>query len=250
MIMKKARQYLVTGQTVYMNDQSQKIEKHFGYIASLIGERSRAIMLWNLLDGRAYTATELAIAADVSFQSASNHLSQLLNAGLLRSQKQGRHKYYRFASDRVAQAIENIAGLLPTSPFPGSINQADVTGIKYARTCYDHLAGKIGVQLTHSLLKNKWLIAYDDRYEISNTGNKQFENIGIDITAIQKQNRKFAYPCLDWSERNHHLGGALGAALLQSLIEKDWIRKIKHSREIVITGKGKIELGRSFKITL
>ena len=93
-----------------MNDPTQDIEKHFGHIAALIGEKSRAIMLWNLLDGRAYTATELALAADVSFQSASNHLSQLLTAGLLRAEKQGRHKYYRFANDRVAQAIENIAG--------------------------------------------------------------------------------------------------------------------------------------------
>jgi DNA-binding transcriptional ArsR family regulator len=235
---------------VFMNNQAEEIEKHFGHIASLIGEKSRATMLWNLLDGRAYTATELAIAADVSFQSASNHLSQLLNAGLLKSEKQGRHKYYRFASDRVAQAIENIAGLMPVSPFSKSIEHFNATGIKYARTCYDHLAGKMGVQLTHSLLKNKWLIAYTDRFEISKTGNKQFENAGIDIVATQKQNRKFAYPCLDWSERNHHLGGALGAALLQSMIQNEWVRKINHSREILITGKGKIEIYKRFKINL
>ena len=235
---------------VFMNNQAEEIEKHFGHIASLIGEKSRAIMLWNLLDGRAYTATELAVAADVSFQSASNHLSQLLNAGLLKSENQGRHKYYRFASDRVAQAIENIAGLIPASPFLKSPDHSGITGIKYARTCYDHLAGKIGVQLTHSLLKNKWLIAYTDRYEVSNAGNKQFENIEIDIAAVQKQNRKFAYPCLDWSERNHHIGGALGAALLQSLIQKDWIRKINHSREILITAKGRTELNKRFKMGL
>jgi DNA-binding transcriptional ArsR family regulator len=207
-------------------------------------------MLWNLLDGRAYTATELAIAAGVSFQSASNHLSRLLNAGLLKSEKQGRHKYYRFANDRVAQAIENIAGLIPPSPFLKAINHSHATGIRYARTCYDHLAGKIGVQLTHSLLKNKWLIAYTDRYEVSDAGDKQFENFGIDITATEKQNRKFAYPCLDWSERNHHLGGALGAALLLSMIQKNWIRKINYSREILITGKGKTEMNKFFKISL
>ena len=233
-----------------MNDHAADIEKHFGHIASLIGERSRAIMLWNLLDGRAYTATELAVAADVSFQSASNHLSQLLNAGLLRSEKQGRHKYFRFANDRVAQAIENIAGLMPVSQVTRSINHSNGTGIKYARTCYDHLAGKIGVQLTQSLLKNKWLIAYDDRYELSNAGNKQIESLGIDVGAARNQNRKFAYPCLDWSERNHHLGGALGAVLLQSMIANDWIRKVKHTREILITGRGKNELNRLFRINL
>jgi DNA-binding transcriptional ArsR family regulator len=231
-----------------MSDQSADIEKHFGHIASLIGEKSRAIMLWNLLDGRAYTATELATAADLSFQSASNHLSQLLNAGLLRSEKQGRHKYFRFANDRVAQAIENIGSLMPVTQVAKSTNYLNGTGIKYARTCYDHLAGKVGVQLTQSLLKNKWLVAYVDRYEVSNAGNKQLEGLGIDISATQNLHRKFAYPCLDWSERNHHLGGALGAALLNSMMEHGWIRKVKHSREILVTGKGKAELARHFKL--
>src|SRR5882724_36049 len=231
-----------------MNNDPEKIEKHFGHIASLIGEKSRAIMLWNLLDGRAYTATELAIAADLSFQSASNHLSQLVNARLLITQKQGRHKYFRFANDRVAQAIENIAGLMPVSSFSKPADHSNLPGIKYARTCYDHLAGRIGVQLTHSLLQHKLLIAYSDRYEVSTAGNKWFESLDIDIAATQKQNRKFAYPCLDWSERNHHLGGALGAALLRSMIQKDWIRNVEHSREIVITGKGKMEMSKRLKI--
>jgi len=231
-----------------MNNDPQEIEKYFGHIASLIGEKSRAIMLWNLLDGRAYTATELAIAADLSFQSASNHLSQLVNARLLITQKQGRHKYFRFANDRVAQAIENIAGLMPVSSFSKPADHSNLPGIKYARTCYDHLAGRIGVQLTHSLLQHKLLIAYSDRYEVSTAGNKWFESLDIDIAATQKQNRKFAYPCLDWSERNHHLGGALGAALLRSMIQKDWIRNVEHSREIVITGKGKMEMSKRLKI--
>jgi hypothetical protein len=174
----------------------------------------------------------------------------LVNAGLLTSKKQGRHKYYRFANERVAEAIENIAGLLPPSSFSKSINHPGLTGIKYARTCYDHLAGKMGVLLTRSLVQHKFLSAYDDRYEVSTAGTKLFESIGIDIIATQKQNRKFAYPCLDWSERSPHLGGALGAALLRSLLEKDWIRKINYSREIMITSKGKSEINRLFKIIL
>jgi DNA-binding transcriptional ArsR family regulator len=233
-----------------MNDRPDEIEKHFGHIASLIGEKSRAMMLWNLLDGRAYTATELATNADISFQSASNHLSQLINAGLLRSEKQGRHKYYRFASDRVAQAIENIAALMPVSVSLKPVAGQHTAGIRYARTCYDHLAGKLGVQVTGVFLKNKWLIAYDDRYELSSAGQRLFESLDIDISATQQQNRKFAYPCLDWSERNHHLAGALGAALLDSMISKDWIRKVKHSREIIVTGNGRIEMGKRFKISL
>jgi DNA-binding transcriptional ArsR family regulator len=233
-----------------MNNASEEIEKHFGHIASLIGEKSRAIMLWNLLDGRAYTATELAISADLSFQSASNHLSQLVNAGLLAVEKQGRHKYYCFANDRVAQTIENIAGLMPISSLTRSTNIANPSGIKYARTCYDHLAGKMGVQLTQALLQQKMLTVHNDRYEVTHAGNTWFENIGINIAATQKQNRKFAYPCLDWSERTHHIGGALGAALLKSMLQKDWIRKVSYSREIMITGKGKMEMGKQLKIFL
>jgi DNA-binding transcriptional ArsR family regulator len=250
MIMKKEKQFPRTGQKESMNNNPGQIEEHFGRIAALIGEKSRAIMLWNLLDGRAYTATELAIGANVSFQSASNHLSQLVNARLLITEKQGRHKYYHFANDRVAQAIENIAGLMPASLFSKSKDPVDLPGIKYARTCYDHLAGKIGVQLTQSLLQHKFLIAYTGRYEVSDAGNKWFESLDIDMTAIQKLNRKFAYPCLDWSERNHHLGGALGAALLRSMMQKDWIRNVKHSREIVVTGKGKMEMSKRLKLSL
>lgn len=231
-----------------MNNTAEKIEKHFGHIAALIGEKSRAIMLWNLLDGRAYTATELAISANLSFQAASNHLSQLIIAGLLAVEKQGRHKYYRFANERVAQTIENIAGLMHLPSFPVTSNHSIDTGIKYARTCYDHLAGKIGVRLTNSLLRHKLLLAYTDRYEVSHAGGKWFADIGIDIEIVQKQHRKFAYPCLDWSERNHHLGGALGAALLHAMLEQDWIRRMKHSREVLITGKGKSEMKRLLKL--
>jgi DNA-binding transcriptional ArsR family regulator len=248
MIARKEKLFQKTGQKEFMNDQS--IERHFGHIASLIGEKSRATILWNLMDGRAYTATELAIAADLSFQSASNHLSQLIDGGLLKSEKQGRHKYYRFANDRVARAIENIAGLMPSTLIGNSANHSDPGGIKYARTCYDHLAGKIGVSLTQSLLKNKWLMAYDDHYEVSNAGRKKFSAIGIDIDAAQKLNRKFAYPCLDWSERTHHLGGALGAALLNTLFERDWIRKVRNSREVVVTGKGSGEFGRVLNLSV
>jgi len=135
-------------------------------------------------------------------------------------------------------------------PLTRSADHSNISGIKFARTCYDHLAGKIGVLLTQSLLTNKWLIQCPDRYEVSRAGNKQLESIGIDISATQQQNRKFAYPCLDWSERNHHLGGALGAALLHSMIQNDWIRKVKNSREVLITGKGKTEISRILKTDL
>src|SRR5687768_3649137 len=192
-----------------MNNDTEKIEQHFGQVTSLIGERSRAIMLWNLLDGRAYTATELAICADISAQAASNHLSKLVKANLLATDNQGRHKYYRFRNDKVAQAIETIASLLPMNDKNDKKDTIQKNGIRYARTCYDHLAGRVGVTITNGLLQKKILIEQKSNYTVSVEGIKWFGAIGIDVDAVRKLKRKFAYPCLDWSERKHHLGGSL-----------------------------------------
>lgn len=228
----------------------EKIEQHFSKVTSLIGERSRAIMLWNLLDGKAYTATELAISADISAQAASNHLAKLVKANLLAVDNQGRHKYYRFSNDKVAQVIETIACLLPMDNNDQQKGTAQLTGIRYARTCYDHLAGKTGVIITNALLQKKVLIEQQNNYTVSEQGIKWFAAIGIDIAVVRQAKRKFAYPCLDWSERKHHLGGALGAVLLDTIANNDWIRKIKQSREIIFTGTGKKELSKRLDIEI
>jgi DNA-binding transcriptional ArsR family regulator len=233
-----------------MNNDIEKIEQHFSQVTSLIGERSRAIMLWNLLDGRAYTATELAVCADVSAQAASNHLSKLVKANLLAVDNQGRHKYYRFRNDKVAQIIETIASLLPIDNNDKQKEIAQLNGIRYARTCYDHLAGKTGVAITNALLQKKILIEQKNNYTVSVQGIKWFREIGIDIDIVRQAKRKFAYPCLDWSERKHHLGGALGAVLLNTIANKDWVRKIKQSREVIITGTGKKELSKRLNIEI
>jgi DNA-binding transcriptional ArsR family regulator len=233
-----------------MINDTEKIEQHFGRVTSLIGERSRAIMLWNLLDGRAYTATELAICANISAQAVSNHLSKLVKANLLAVDNQGRHKYYRFRSDKVAQVIETIAGLLPMDNNDKQKETIPLNGIKYARTCYDHLAGKAGVAITNGLLEKKILVQQKNNYTVSVLGVKWFGEIGINVDAVLQMKRKFAYPCLDWSERKHHLAGALGAAFLDAIENKDWIRKIKQSREIIITGVGKRELSKILDIEI
>jgi DNA-binding transcriptional ArsR family regulator len=250
MIMKKGQPFQKIGQTISMYNDSEKIEEHFGRVASLIGERSRAVMLWNLLDGRAYTASELAICAGISAQAASNHLSKLVNANLLSADTQGRHRYYRFTSNKIAGIIESIAGLLPVNNIteqPGSVSP---NGIRYARTCYDHIAGKLGVTITNGLLQKKILAADKDQYRVTAPGIKWFNTIGIDIDLVKQTKRKFAYPCLDWSERKHHLGGALGAALLDIIAKNDWIRKAKQTREIIITGAGRRELGERLGLEL
>lgn len=233
-----------------MTNDTEKIEQHFGRITSLIGERSRTMMLWNLLDGRAYTATELAVCADISPQAASNHLSKLVKASLLIVDSQGRHKYYRFANDKVAQVIETIASLLPIDNYNQEKETTQLNGIRYARTCYDHLAGKAGVAITNGLLEKKILVPQKNNYTVSVSGVKWFGEIGININAVHQLKRKFAYPCLDWSERKHHLGGALGAVFLDTLTTKGWIRKIKQSREIIITGPGKSELNKRLGIEI
>jgi DNA-binding transcriptional ArsR family regulator len=240
----------MTGQTENMTNDTEKIEQHFGQVSSLIGERSRAIMLWNLLDGRAYTATELSGCADISAQAASNHLSKLVKANLLAVDNQGRHKYYRYKNDKVAQVIETIASLLPMNNPDEQKNNFPLDGIKYARTCYDHLAGKAGVAIANGLLQKKILVEQMSNYSVSAQGAKWFLEIGIDVDAVRQMKRKFAYPCLDWSERKHHLAGALGSVFLDTIANKDWIRKTKQSREVIITGIGKRELSKRLDIEL
>lgn len=248
--MKKEKLFLKTGLKVFMIN-SDNLENHFSEIAALIGEKARAKMLWNLLDGRAYTATELAIAADISKQSCSNHLLKLVKADILVVEKQGRHKYYRFSNDRIAQVIESIAFLLPPKELEQPTKkQSESKGIKYARTCYDHLAGKIAIEITNSMLLSRKIIQHPDSFEVTRKGEEWLDELDISIAEIGAQKRKFAFPCLDWSERKPHIGGALGAAMLDKLLEKDWIRRKQHSREVIITGLGQTELRQLFSIEL
>lgn len=231
-----------------MNNQLEIIEQTFGKIAGLIGEKSRAIMLWNLLDGRAYTATELAICADISKQACSNHLSKLVEGNLLTIESHGRHKYYRFANDRVAHAVENIAYLLPDLCYFEQFNRKPAEGIKKARTCYDHIAGSLGVKITTAMLKKEIITERDEKYIITTEGELWFESFGINLLELQKMKRRFAYPCLDWSERKHHIAGAVGAAIFNALLHKDWLRKKEHTRELLITPTGRMELSDKLNI--
>jgi len=244
------------------------MEQQFSQLASLIGEPARAKMLWNLLDGRAFTATELALMAEVSPQSASMHLNKLLQAQLLTVESQGRHRYYALASREVAYAIEAIAGLLPDGqpggdstqglPAGGAKNQLRNGDIKYCRTCYDHLAGKIGVAITDKLVANQLLVPERGReyaktaapgrpataagYALTPAGIDWFSKLGIDIDALKSQKRTFSRQCLDWSERRPHIAGSLGAALLEKMQQEDWVRKIKNSRALLVTAKGEKKL--------
>jgi DNA-binding transcriptional ArsR family regulator len=225
------------------------MEDQFIKVASLLGDPTRAVIMWALLDGKAFTATELAIAANTSPQNISMHLAKLLEAGLLCVEKQGRHKYYRFSNKEVAYAIEAMASLIPPVMLEKK-NSEKHSPIKHCRTCYDHLAGKIGVAVAESLVEQSILLDSETKLEVTLKGVKWFSDFGINIEEIKKQRRLFLKPCLDWSERKNHIAGSLGASLLDKMIADDWLRRTKDSRAIQITGKGEKELFRYFKIVV
>lgn len=226
------------------------MEDQFIKAAGLIGDATRASIMWTLLDGRAFTATELSIAVNTSPQNISMHLAKLLEANLLCVEKQGRHKYYRFFSKEVAYVIEAMANLIPKPEFSSKKKTENYPPIKFCRTCYDHLAGKMGVALADSLLEQKIITENNNSFEISPEGEKWFSNFGINLEEAQKQKRIFLKPCLDWSERRNHIAGSVGTLLLNKMLEQDWIRRTADSRAIIITGNGKKEFLKHFKIVI
>lgn len=218
--------------------------EQFTNLTTLIGEPARATMLWNLLDGKAYTAGELALSAGLSPQAASNHLHKLVEGGLLRMEKQGKHRYYCFARHEIAYAVEGLANLVPDkrTMIPAAMLQNG--DIRYARTCYDHLAGQVAVSITDALIRQRVLRAAEDAFVVTKKGMDWFGALDIDAEALQQQKRAFAKPCLDWTERRHHLAGALGAALLDQLVVRHWVRRKLNDRTVILTAKGQQALER------
>lgn len=226
------------------------LKEHFKETTALVSEPVRATILWKLLDGKAYTATELAIAADTSPSNISMHLTKLVNGGLLKAESQGRHRYYAFSRKEVAQAVEALAALMPYSSKKFSpVNTID-PAIQQCRTCYDHLAGKTGVAITDALIKQRFIIAADRSFKLTPKGRKWFIERGIAVDELQQQRRSFLRPCLDWSERRYHMAGSLAAELLNKMLAEDWIRKVKNSRAVVVTGKGQKSLYEGLKVVV
>ncbi len=214
------------------------MESQFKQIAALIGEPVRASIMWALMDGKAMNATELAITTNTTQQNISMHLSKLLKANLLSMESLGRYKYYKFARKEIAYAIEAMTVLIPQHIAKGRIVELNEPSVLHCRTCYDHLAGKTGVAITDSLIRQKIVVFNNDVLYLSNKGEKWFSGLGIDIGELKQQRRSFLRPCPDWSERRHHIAGSLAAALLDKMLLFDWIRRTRHSRIIVITSKG------------
>jgi DNA-binding transcriptional ArsR family regulator len=221
-------------------------------IAAAIGEPARARMLYSLLDGHARTSTELAVLADVTPSTASAHLNRLKEEHLVKVLAQGKHRYYSLAEPNVATALESLSVLAgaaagtPRRKFtPGTPSR-----LRAARTCYDHIAGSLGVALHDRLHALGWLSSIakhnSNAYELTANGARAFEALGVSVEATEALRRRFAFACLDWSERRPHLGGALAAALLTLAIKRKWLVQDLDSRALAVTAQGRRELQARF----
>lgn len=209
-------------------------------VASLIIDRVRSMMLAALLDGRALPASELAHAAGVTPQTASAHLSKLLDGNLVAVEKEGRHRYYRLAGTDVAEALERLAAIKRQQPVHRPTLTPQARRLQYARCCYNHLAGQLGVAVAQGLQEHSFILSRPDkRFEVTSAGAEWFADIGLDVCALKAGRRDLARQCLDWTERRHHLAGPLGNALLRVFCDNDWLRRSKESRLVRITPTGK-----------
>ncbi len=213
--------------------------------AALIADPARAAMLLALVEGRALPAGELAYCAGVTAQTASAHLARLLDGNLIAVEKEGRHRYYRLAGAHVAQALEQLATIRPSGPVRRKALSAKARELRFARCCYDHLAGWLGVAVTQAMTSRDLLIAAPNKiFDVTPAGAEWFGSVGVDISALKPTRRGLARQCLDWTEREHHLAGPLGAAFLDAMRQSGWLRPRNASRTIELTPKGQIEIKR------
>jgi DNA-binding transcriptional ArsR family regulator len=232
-------------------DAGHSTEDSVSKIAAAIGEPARARMLFCLLDGHARTSTELALVADVSPSTASVHLAQLKERGLVQVSAQGKHRYYSLGGAHTAAALE---ALMVVAVGPGNRFVSNTPNrLRSARTCYDHIAGTIAVALHDRFKELAWLTSTadgGDAYDITEEGQRSLVELGIDIAATRALRRRFAYACVDWSERRPHIGGALGAALLKLALKRKWISQDLDSRALRVTPSGYRDFHRRLGLRL
>lgn len=217
-------------------------------IAALIGDVARANILSALMDGRALTAGELAWHSGVSASTASGHLAKLSEANLIAMARQGRHRYYRLASPEVAQAIEALMAVASFGPRRHRPVGPKDEALRNARTCYDHLAGRLGIAVADSMSLKRHVVFSDGAGIITEEGQRFLCDLGIDLEGDRKGARAPCRTCLDWSERRPHLSGRLGAALCSRFFEMGWIERIKDSRALSVTEDGRRGLQEAFGV--
>jgi len=214
-------------------------------IAALIGDPARARMLMALMGGRALTASELALEAEVAPSTASAHLAKLEAKALVRAERQGRHRYFRIGDEQVADVVERLCGLSQTGPSRVKTGPKD-PAMRKARVCYDHLAGEIAVDLFEGLVAQKWLVLEGEGVSMSDAGRRHFADFGVDVAALDRERRVACRLCLDWSVRRHHLAGGLGAALLAKIYARRWARPDPVSRTVHFSPAGLRKLEERF----
>jgi DNA-binding transcriptional ArsR family regulator len=219
-------------------------------VAALVGDPARANILCALLGGYALTASELALAAGVSAQTTSGHLGKLYAGRLLSLVKQGRHRYYRLAGPHIGQMLESIMNVALTGP-PRFQPKSKLDGeLRYARTCYDHIAGMLGVAISERLVEREFVVLGEEAGEVTSAGADFLAMLGVDLSGARAKRRVFCRPCVDWTERRAHIGGAVGAALASRFFELKWIERPRKNRVLTVTPAGRRGLVESFGLAI
>jgi DNA-binding transcriptional ArsR family regulator len=226
--------------------------RDFSDVASLFGDPGRSAMLIALMDGRALPAGQLAMIANVAPQTASSHLTKLVEGRLLLVEQQGRHRYYRLANSEVAHAVEALLAISP-KPKPIARNvqagRAPDDALAYARTCYSHLAGRLAVAIAEALETRRLLVRREPKlFSVTQRGREWFAQLGIETVDREMGNPRFATCCLDWTERRHHIAGHLGSAMLARFYELKWIAPMRDSRAVRVTLEGQRKLWELLRV--
>lgn len=231
-------------------DCAMSVDADISVVAALFAERTRADMAVVLLDGRTLTASELARSAGLTASAASPHLARLVEGGALTVQRQGRHRYYQLATPSIAHVLEVLLTVAPSRPVSTLRNAQRRNALWAARTCYDHLAGALAVDLFDRLVDTGMLVDDTNTLVVSPSGFTFFTDLGVDLKSLDRGRRPMVRPCLDWTERRHHLAGALGAALLDLLMENGSLERRPTTRAVRVTECGDKFLDEIFGIQL
>lgn len=226
------------------------MQPDISFIASLIGDSTRARMLTALMGGKALTATELALEADITSQTASSHLSKLVDGQLLVVRKQGRHKYFQLRGVEIAELLESLLTITSNINHPKVMTGPDDVRLRKSRVCYDHLAGELGVALYDALTASGFIIDKGEETVLASDGKSFFTNIGFDFDALKKSKRPICKSCLDWSERRNHLAGVLGQWVLNDIFNQGWAVRELDSRAIQFTDKGLRLFTKKYAMTI
>lgn len=218
--------------------------------AKLVNNESKIAMIQLLMSKKFYTVNELARAAKIKPHTASYHLKKMQGLQLITMEKHGRFHYYQLIDQEFAAFFESISSIAPAPPVRYLSRKKEVQEITLGRTCYDHLAGKLGVHITNYLLENGYLVQNNKEAYVTEKGSQFFNEQGIDLDALKKQKRIFCSMCLDWSERTHHVSGSVGHALYQLFLNNQWIVKSKQNRSVTLTKKGVQEVKAAWGLDL